>query len=118
MVQNPAPEWSSPALRPKGLTLNRLELVEGECGLGRQRPCVRWPRLTVGRAGACKDWSHPSRAVHLNHARPGRAEWNWHPFWRGERLRPRPGMFVGVDASRTAARRSGQADAGGSEDRE
>jgi Barrel-sandwich domain of CusB or HlyD membrane-fusion len=57
MVQNPASEWRSPALRSRGLMLNRLELVGGECGLGRQRPCVRWTRLTGRRGGPSRSAS-------------------------------------------------------------
>jgi hypothetical protein len=53
---------------------------------------------------ACKDWSHSSRAVHLSYAGPGRGEWRWHPFWRGERLRLQGGMLVGVGASRAHLR--------------
>jgi len=103
--------------------LNRFESVEEEYGFGRQPPCVRWTRLTGRRADACKDWSHPSRAVHWSHAGLGRDERRWHPFWRDERLRLQPGTLVGVDASTTAALRSGrrrsrQGDGAGSEGRE
>src|SRR3974377_1796118 len=101
---------------------NSVELVGEECGLGRRRPGVRWTRLTGRHAGACKDWSHPSRGVHLNRAGLGRGEWRWHPFERDGRLRPRRGKFVGVGASRKAAprsvrRRSRRPDAAGSENR-
>jgi hypothetical protein len=48
--------------------LNRLESVGLECGLGRPRLGVRWTRSTGRRGAACKDWSHPSRGVHLSHA--------------------------------------------------
>src|SRR6516162_9910746 len=81
--------------------LNRFESVEEECGFRRQPPCVRWTRLTGRRGGACRDWSHPSRAVHWSRAGLGRGEWRWHPFWRGERVRLQGGMLVGVDASTT-----------------
>ena len=55
---------------------------------------------------ACRDWSHPSRAVHWSHAGLGRGEWNWHPFWRDGPQGQPAGRLVGVGANRTTGRRS------------